>query len=109
MKTTSCSRTRSMRCRTRTASSYTTSSTPSNPSALPVEPLPSSTLVPDETTSTRPTPTGPPPCATTTSTEGFTVVQSVDGTVERNRYGDVQVRIQISGKEITDVQALLLP
>src|SRR5581483_10814503 len=35
--------------------------------------------------------------------------ETVDGAVERNRYGDVQVRVTFANNRIADVEALTLP
>ncbi len=50
--------------------------------------------------------TAPPGTSAPPTSNG---VRSVDGDVVSNQYGDVQVRITVSGKQITDVQALQMP
>jgi uncharacterized protein with FMN-binding domain len=60
---------------------------------------------------TAPTPTssagtGPIAPTTTTSASGARVI---DGPVESNDYGNVQVRVTLNGSQIVDVQALQLP
>ena len=56
-------------------------------------------------TTSAPTPTVPPrgSAATTSAT------RVVDGPVVSNRYGDVQVRVTLRGRQIVDIQALRLP
>lgn len=63
-----------------------------------------------ETTETTPATTaaaGGPPASSSPTTAGTT--RTVDGPVVTNRYGDVQVRVTLRGKQIVDVQALTLP
>jgi uncharacterized protein with FMN-binding domain len=59
------------------------------------------TISPPPTSSTPPPPRTSPTTAPTTRT--------VDGTDVFTRYGDVQVRITLSGTRIVDVQAIRLP
>lgn len=59
-----------------------------------------------ETTGTTPA-AGGPPTSSSPTTAGTT--RTVDGPVVTNRYGDVQVRVTLRGKQIVDVQALTLP
>src|ERR1043165_8717634 len=47
------------------------------------------------------------PSSTTTTPTGGT--RTIDGPVTSNEYGDVQVRVTLTGREIIDVQALQLP
>ena len=60
--------------------------------------------------STRPPASAPPPQpgATTTTVPAGTRVSS-DGPTVTNRFGDVQVRVTVTGNRLTDVEALKLP
>ncbi|HEX3622531.1 MAG TPA: FMN-binding protein [Acidimicrobiales bacterium] len=57
-------------------------------------------------TTAAPATTAPPTTATPAAGDADRVV---DGPVEENRYGPVQVRVTLSGNRIVDVQALELP
>jgi uncharacterized protein with FMN-binding domain len=66
------------------------------------------------TTSTSPTtqplePGTAPPATTTPTTAAPTATRTIDGPDVPTRYGDVQVRITVSGTHLEDVQALVLP
>jgi len=65
---------------------------------FPSRPSPSSTAPPSAT-----------PSPTTTTTAPATDTRVVDGPVEVNRYGPVQVRVTLAGGHIVDVQATELP
>ncbi|MCA1842073.1 MAG: FMN-binding protein [Actinobacteria bacterium] len=67
-------------------------------SGLPSRPSPSSTA-----------PSFPTPSPTTTTTAPVTETRVVDGPVEVNRYGPVQVRVTLSSGRIVDVLAVELP
>jgi len=60
---------------------------------------------------TAPPPAGSPPPGSgpTTTTAVPSGVRTVDGTVESNRYGNVQVAVVLDGSRITDVKALQMP
>jgi uncharacterized protein with FMN-binding domain len=58
------------------------------------------------TSSSAPPTTGP---ASTPSTSAAPTTRTIDGPDVPNRYGDVQVRVTLSGSRIVDVQALTLP
>jgi uncharacterized protein with FMN-binding domain len=60
-----------------------------------------------ETTPATSAAAGGPPTSSSPTTAGTT--RTVDGPVVTNRYGDVQVRVTLRGKQIVDVQALTLP
>jgi len=72
---------------------------------------PSATAQPDPTVGTTPAAGAPPNRSSSTapSTTAADARRTVDGTAERNRYGDVQVRVTLQGSKIVDVQALVLP
>ena len=50
-----------------------------------------------------------PPSASVTSTTAPAGTRTIDGPVVSTFYGDVQVRVTLSGTKIVDVQALQLP
>ena len=84
------------------APSGTTESTPGTGATPSTGPAPSTT-----TTTTLPAlgTTTPRSTTTTSPNPGATV----DGPVATNEWGDVQVRVTLSGRRIIDVQALRLP
>lgn len=58
---------------------------------------------------TVPSTTAPATTAPPTTTPAAGADRVVDGPVEENRYGPVQVRVTLSGNRIVDIQALELP
>lgn len=76
------------------------STVPGGPTTTLSALLPVSPTAPSTTTST------PRSTTTTTATDGTTVF---DGPVATNKWGDVQLRVKLSGGTIVDVQALRLP
>jgi ferredoxin-NADP reductase/uncharacterized protein with FMN-binding domain len=64
----------------------------------------------------RPPASAPPPSGSAStapsgasSSASSSATRSIDGDVVSNQYGDVQVRITVSGNQVTDIQALQMP
>jgi uncharacterized protein with FMN-binding domain len=53
--------------------------------------------------------TAPPGTSGTTTPTTSGATKSFDGDVVSNQYGDVQVRVTVSGEQVTDIQALQMP
>ncbi len=75
--------------------------------ALGVTQHPTTPVTPPDTPATGSPPSTASPPPTTAAATGSRRV--VDGAVETNRYGDVQVEVTLQGARILDVQALQLP
>jgi uncharacterized protein with FMN-binding domain len=52
---------------------------------------------------------GPPPSPSTSTTTAPTATRQINGQVVGTQFGDVEVRVTISGGRITDVQSVELP
>jgi uncharacterized protein with FMN-binding domain len=67
---------------------------------------------PAPTTSSTTPPAGPPPSSGSSSppsSSSGSAARTIDGSVVSNKYGEVQVRVSLSGSRVVDVQAVQLP
>ena len=70
---------------------------------------PRASAVPTTSTTTPPAGSSPPPSGTTAPTTSTTGVRQLDGPVISTQFGDVQVRVTLSNRRITDVQPMQMP